>query len=145
MKPQDPISSLDSVLERFAGNRTYHLTTVDGGRLTAFRRGGTDRDRERMRNGCACGCCECERLVAHDARHRFDRAVFPLFGFGRGEEAIDPHVFVGGTQRELSDESLSLPEFAAAVQQMLAATAKSLGASTLSVPRFVRFKVGESA
>jgi elongation factor Ts len=31
------------------------------------------------------------------------------------------------------------------VQQMLAATAKSLGASTLSVPRFVRFKVGESA
>jgi len=31
------------------------------------------------------------------------------------------------------------------VQQMLASTAKSLGASTLSVPRFVRFKVGESA
>ncbi len=31
------------------------------------------------------------------------------------------------------------------VQQMLAATAKSLGASTLSVPRFVRFKVGEGA
>ena len=31
------------------------------------------------------------------------------------------------------------------VKQMLAAQAKSLGASTLSVPRFVRFKVGESA
>jgi elongation factor Ts len=31
------------------------------------------------------------------------------------------------------------------VQQMLAATAKSLGAGALSVPRFVRFKVGESA
>jgi len=31
------------------------------------------------------------------------------------------------------------------VQQLLASTAKSLGASTLSVPRFVRFKVGESA
>jgi elongation factor Ts len=31
------------------------------------------------------------------------------------------------------------------VQQMLATTAKGLGASTLSVPRFVRFKVGEGA
>ena len=31
------------------------------------------------------------------------------------------------------------------VQQMLAATAKGLGASALSVPRFVRFKVGEAA
>jgi elongation factor Ts len=31
------------------------------------------------------------------------------------------------------------------VQQMLAATAKGLGSSALSVPRFVRFKVGEGA
>jgi elongation factor Ts len=31
------------------------------------------------------------------------------------------------------------------VKQMLAASAKSLGAGALSVPRFVRFKVGESA
>jgi elongation factor Ts len=31
------------------------------------------------------------------------------------------------------------------VQQLLAATAKGLGAGALSVPRFVRFKVGESA
>jgi elongation factor Ts len=31
------------------------------------------------------------------------------------------------------------------VQQMLASTAKSLGAGALSVPRFVRFKVGETA
>lgn len=31
------------------------------------------------------------------------------------------------------------------VKQMLAASAKGLGASALSVPRFVRFKVGESA
>jgi tetratricopeptide (TPR) repeat protein len=36
-RPDDPIGSLAAVLERFGGNHTPHLTTFDGGKLTAYR------------------------------------------------------------------------------------------------------------
>ena len=37
LQPKDPIRSLEALLHRFGGNRTLHLTTHEGGKLTAYR------------------------------------------------------------------------------------------------------------
>ena len=37
VKPDDPITALDGVLERFGGNHTFDLTTIDGTSLKSYR------------------------------------------------------------------------------------------------------------
>lgn len=37
LRPKDPIRNLEGLLQRFGGNRTLHLTTIENGKLTAYR------------------------------------------------------------------------------------------------------------